>query len=169
MKGLRLTIAGSASIRLGTKPMTRDEAQEAFYEGTRSATLPIAINDHVTVIRGRKPGSRAFAISVESIAPSVKYLVEYEDDGSDEIVSIDDLRLPDSKFSPAQGTAFVSTGHKPSEQSPNFTASQRDSSSDILMPSDLLQLVVLASFSLFEVVGILQIQPNLGRGAEKAA
>ena len=59
---------------------------DAFYNGIRTVELPLAVNDYLTVIGGRKPGAKAFAISLHSMPPDPKYLVEYEIDGSDDIV-----------------------------------------------------------------------------------
>ena len=72
--------------------MVSEEAQSAFYEGRRSARFPFAINDSVAVIEGRKPGVGAAVISPESDFPEVKYLIEYGDDGSMEILSVGQLR-----------------------------------------------------------------------------
>jgi hypothetical protein len=73
--------------------MTLPEQQlEAFYSGIRSERLPLCVNDIVTVLAGRKPNERAYVISLQSIEPSVTYLVEYGD-GSDELVALEHLRL----------------------------------------------------------------------------
>jgi hypothetical protein len=69
-----------------------EQQLEAFYSGIRSEQLPLCVNDIVTVLAGRKPNERACVISLQSIEPSVTYLVEYED-GSDELVAVEHLRL----------------------------------------------------------------------------
>ena len=72
--------------------MTRDEIMDAFYTGRRSSIYPLAVNDVVLVKEGRKGGSLAAVISVQSLAPAVSYLVEYGD-GSDDIVALTSLDL----------------------------------------------------------------------------
>ena len=67
-----------------------DDARDAFYEAKRTEILPLAVNDVVTVRKGRKSGARAWVISLESLPPESKYLIDYED-GSDEIIPLADL------------------------------------------------------------------------------
>jgi hypothetical protein len=69
-------------------PLT--EARKAFYEGKRTESLPLAVTDVVIVKCGKKVGATAAAISLESLPPNPKYLVEY-DDGSSEVVFLKDL------------------------------------------------------------------------------
>ena len=67
--------------------MNLDEARDAFYEAQRTDLLPLAVNDVVTVREGIKCEARAWVISIESLPPEARYLVEY-DDGSEEIVAL---------------------------------------------------------------------------------
>jgi uncharacterized protein YjhX (UPF0386 family) len=69
---------------------TLGEARQAFYEGKRTKSFPLAVADVVTVKCGTRNGAAADAISLESLEPKVKYLVEYSD-GSSEIVALADL------------------------------------------------------------------------------
>lgn len=73
--------------------MVTEADREAFYEGKRTVSLPLAVNDVVTVVAGRKPGVKACVISLVNVQPSPSYLVEYGDDGSDEIVPLGNLLL----------------------------------------------------------------------------
>jgi hypothetical protein len=76
--------------------MIEDDAiTDAFYAGRRSAAYPLALNDTVLVREGRKSGSLAAVISLQSMAPSVSYLVEHGD-GSDDIVPLPALELKGS-------------------------------------------------------------------------
>ena len=72
-----------------------DNITDAFYAGRRSATFPLAVNDTVLVKEGRKSGSLAAVISIQSVAPAVSYLVEYGD-GSDDIVPLAALELKEA-------------------------------------------------------------------------
>lgn len=69
---------------------TLAKARDDFYEKRRSESLPLAVADDVTVMRGRQSGAVAAVISLESLPPNPKYLIEYAD-GSDEIVPLADL------------------------------------------------------------------------------
>ena len=69
-----------------------DKIMDAFYAGRRSSLYPLAVNDVVLVKEGRKSGSLAAVISVQSVSPVVSYLVEYGD-GSDDIVPLTALEL----------------------------------------------------------------------------
>ena len=71
--------------------MNLGDARDAFYEAKRTEMLPLAVNDVVTVREGTKSGARASVISLESLPPEAKYLVEYED-GSDQIVLLTHLQ-----------------------------------------------------------------------------
>jgi hypothetical protein len=80
----------------GRKHMVEDdEIIDAFYAGRRSSLYPLAVNDVVLVKEGRKSGSLATVISVQSVAPAVRYLVEYGD-GSDDIVPLASLELKEA-------------------------------------------------------------------------
>jgi hypothetical protein len=72
--------------------MVDDDIMEAFYTGRRSTIYPLAVNDVVLVREGRKTGSLAAVISVDSAAPAVSYRVEYGD-GSDDVVPLAALQL----------------------------------------------------------------------------
>jgi hypothetical protein len=50
----------------------------------------LVVTDVVTVRRGKRVGAIAAAISLESLPPNPKYLVEY-DDGSSEFLFLADL------------------------------------------------------------------------------
>ncbi len=67
--------------------MISDSTQTAFYEAKRSEQYPLAVNDVVTLKIGKRMGSRAWVISIQSEDSDPKYLIEY-DDGSDEIVPL---------------------------------------------------------------------------------
>ena len=69
-----------------------DNIMDAFYAGRRSAIYPLAVNDVVLVKEGKKTGSLAAVISIESPAPVARYLVEYGD-GSDDIIPLAALEL----------------------------------------------------------------------------
>lgn len=69
-----------------------DNIMDAFYAGRRSEAYPLAVNDTVLVKDGRKSGSLAAVISIQSTAPAVRYLVEYGD-GSDDIIPLASLEL----------------------------------------------------------------------------
>jgi hypothetical protein len=71
--------------------MVSEAETDAFYQSRRSGALPLAANDVVTVLAGRKPGERAWVISLRDTLPSPAYLIEYED-RSDETVSLANLR-----------------------------------------------------------------------------
>jgi hypothetical protein len=71
--------------------MVSEAEMEAFYTGKRCNALPLAVNDVVTVLAGRKPGERAWVISLHESQPGPSYLIEYED-GSDETVSLANLK-----------------------------------------------------------------------------
>jgi hypothetical protein len=73
--------------------MVTEIDMNAFYEGRRTASLPLAANDTVMVVAGRKPGARAAVISLESISPSPTYQIEYGDDGSFDEVALENLKL----------------------------------------------------------------------------
>jgi hypothetical protein len=70
--------------------MVSDTITDAFYAARRSEIYPLAVNDLVIVKEGRKRGALAWVISIQAEAPTVKYLVEYED-GSDEIALLSAL------------------------------------------------------------------------------
>jgi hypothetical protein len=71
--------------------MVSDAQTDAFYEGRRSESLPLAVNDVVTVTWGKRVGVRAWVISLRTIHPEPSYLVEYEE-GSDEVVPLSSIR-----------------------------------------------------------------------------
>ena len=77
------------------KTRVPDEVHEAFYSATRSIRFPLAVNDVVTVSKGRRPGEKAAVISIQAIEPSVAYLVEYGD-GSDDVVPLENLKPEDA-------------------------------------------------------------------------
>lgn len=73
------------------KKMIPDEIHEAFYAAVRSERFPLAVNDVVTVLEGRKPGAKAAVISIQAIEPLVAYRVEYGD-GSEDVVKLEALK-----------------------------------------------------------------------------
>ena len=54
------------------------EARDAFYEARRSESLPLSYNDIVMLTDGSRRGARAWVISLESLPPQPRYLVEFE-------------------------------------------------------------------------------------------
>ena len=72
-------------------PEIPNEIHDAFYAAKRSTIFPLAVNDVVTVLKGRKPGEKAAVVSIQAIEPSVTYLVEYGD-GSDDFVALENLK-----------------------------------------------------------------------------
>lgn len=79
-------------MTLGERVMISETTHQAFYDGKRSETLPLVVNDVVTVKEGKKSGAIAWVISIQEEKPEPKYLVEYED-GSDEILPLTKIEL----------------------------------------------------------------------------
>jgi hypothetical protein len=71
--------------------MVTQAEMDAFYEGKRTTSLPLAVNDYVTVTFGKRAGARAAVISLNKAEPNPAYLVEYGD-GSDEVVLLANIK-----------------------------------------------------------------------------
>ena len=63
-----------------------------FYSYVRSEVLPYCVNDVVEITRGVYSGRRGAVVVLDRSAEKPKLLVEFGD-GTDELVSIDDLQL----------------------------------------------------------------------------
>lgn len=67
-----------------------------FYDGKRSADLPLVLNDTVTILRGVYARRSGAVVSIDVSGDVPKFLVEFGD-GTDELVPLDNLqRLDDS-------------------------------------------------------------------------
>jgi len=75
--------------------MIAEDVMDAFYTARRTPMYPLAVNDVVRVNEGRKPGELAAVVSIDSPAPTVRYLVEYGD-GSDDIIPLSALGPPNA-------------------------------------------------------------------------
>lgn len=75
--------------------MIADSQREAFYEAERTDDLPLAVNDNVIVISGKRRGFSAAVISLEEPPPDPSYLIEFSD-GSSAVVALSNMRKDDS-------------------------------------------------------------------------
>ena len=62
------------------------EVDDAFYRGFSNETVRFVVNDTVEVTAGEHSGELAAVISIESLSPEPRFLVEFGD-GSSDVVS----------------------------------------------------------------------------------
>jgi hypothetical protein len=86
--------------------MNPETAHHDFFCGRRSESLPIVVGDAVEVFHGKKKGTLASAISLESVGDDPRFRVEFGD-GSAEELPLSDLKLanPNRKCIYAKNTS----------------------------------------------------------------